>query len=304
LSLTTCRQIGSALAIHAPAKLNLFLEILAKRPDGFHDIETLMVCLNIHDTLVFRPRDDGRIVLRCRESRAAPRTFETVPEGPENLVVRAAELLKLEAGTSQGVEIELRKRIPSAAGLAGGSSDAAATFIALNQFWNLKLSSESLFELGARLGSDLGFFLSGYSAAVCRGRGELVTPVRLPSSLPFVLARPSSGLSTAAVYRNCTPAARPQSAEGLVSALRRGEISKAAQLLHNQLQPAAENLNPDVALTRHMFDRLPLLGHQMSGSGTAYFGICAGWRQARQAAARLRTVMGPGAWVAASQSNS
>ena len=299
------RQNGRSLVVHTPAKLNLFLEILGKRPDGYHELETLMVTVGIYDTLTFTDGDfesspsstqtetsADSIGLRCfdagRKLTAGDHSSGEFPVGRDNLVVRAAELLRQAAGVGGRVRINLYKRIPVAAGLAGGSSDAAATLVALNRFWNLKLAVEDLQGLAAQLGSDVGFFLTPGSAAICRGRGEQIEPVDLPLSLHFVIARPGSGLSTAVVYRHCRPAEQPRSATDLLRSLRAGRLQQAGRCLHNALQAPAEQLNTEVTQLRFLFSHQPVIGHLMSGSGTAYFGLCTHQRQAARVAARLR----------------
>src|SRR3712207_5523703 len=151
------RQDGGVLVVHAPAKLNLFLEILAKRPDGYHELETLMVSIGLYDTLTFADDRSGRIDLRCAWADAQPSDggaeSEGIPVGPDNLVVRAAQLLRDYAGVGRGARIGLVKRIPMAAGLAGGSSDAAATLAGLNRLWQLGLTVGELQGLASRLGS-------------------------------------------------------------------------------------------------------------------------------------------------------
>lgn len=312
------RQQGSALVVHTPAKLNLFLEILGKRPDGFHELETLMVTVGLYDTLRFTEDDSSASPVRSASATSAadlpsdihlscqwagPPEFSPgpIPTGRDNLVVRAAELLREVAGTRRGASIELTKRIPMAAGLAGGSSDCAATLFALNRLWKLGLSDQRLLELAARLGSDIAFFLTRTSAAVCRGRGEIIEPVAAPMRLHFVIAKPTSGLTTAAVFRQCRPAAVPRSAQPLVDSLCRGRLSMAARQLHNALQPPAEQLNSDVVRLRHTFSRLPFLGHQMSGSGTSYFGLCSQLDQARALAAQVRAAGCDDVFVASTQ---
>lgn len=292
------RQKGPALVVHTPAKLNLFLEILGKRPDGFHELETLMVTVGLYDTLRFTEDDSSAISaaampsdihLACRWAGPPEFSPRQLPTGKDNLVMRAAELLRDVTGTRRRVSIELTKRIPLAAGLAGGSSDCAATLFALNRLWKLGLSDQCLLELGARLGSDIAFFLTNSSAAICRGRGELIEPVTTPMRLHFAIAKPATGLSTAEVFRLCRPAASPRSVRPLLSALRSGHHALAVKHCHNTLQSPAEQLNPDVARLRHTFARLPFLGHQMSGSGTSYFGICSQREQAQVLAAQIRS---------------
>ncbi|HEY3967119.1 MAG TPA: 4-(cytidine 5'-diphospho)-2-C-methyl-D-erythritol kinase [Planctomycetaceae bacterium] len=285
-----CRGQTTNVIVFAPAKLNLFLKVLGKRADGYHELETLMVSVGLYDTLVFSGDPTGSLSLVCRDggSRSPGSRAREMPDaGGDNLVIRAARLLQDATGTSHGARIELVKRIPLAAGLAGGSSDAAATLFGLNQLWNLKLSAAELMRLAARLGSDIPFFLCSASAALCRGRGEIVEPLPLQSRFWFVVARPATGLATADVFRACRPSTIGWSAEQLAASLVAGRLPEAAGLFHNALQEPAERLNADVTRLKQAFARQPFSGHQMSGSGTSYFGLCRSRRQAAQCAARL-----------------
>jgi len=190
------RRSASGLAIDAPAKLNLFFEVLAKRDDGYHEIETLMCPIDVYDTLYFRDGPEGPVRLKCRLvfGVGGPNGggLREVSEGPENLVVRAVELVRRRAAVRRGAEILLVKRIPAAAGLGGGSSDAATALVAANEVWQLGRSRDELARWAEELGSDVPFFLAG-GPAVCRGRGECVTPVGGLGKLHFVLVRPPSG---------------------------------------------------------------------------------------------------------------
>ena len=285
-----CQPTIRSLTMLAPAKLNLFLRVVRRRSDGFHDLETVMTAINIFDTLRFEACESSEISLRVvmassRNSNSSPTEF--IPKDSKNLVVRAASLLKEYAGASMGARITLIKRIPSAAGMGGGSSDAAATLAGLNRFWNLNRDRAELLELAAQLGSDIGFFLGGSSTAVCRGRGELVEPLRLPTCLHFVIARPATGLSTPEVFKHCRPDDRQRSVDEFVQALRCPGRHHMVRLLLNDLQSPAEALNGEVRDLKAQFSTLPVLGHQMSGSGTSYFGVCASLRHARTIASRL-----------------
>ena len=297
------RQQGRSLVVHTPAKLNLFLEVLGKRSDGYHELETLMVTVGLYDSLRFTEGESTDIQLSC--SWAGPPTFSPgcLPAGSDNLVMKAAQLLREVTGTRLGASIELTKRIPLEAGLAGGSSDCAATLMALNQLWRAGLTDQQLRELAARLGSDIAFFLSRSTAAVCRGRGEIIEPMTTPMRLHFVIAKPASGLSTAAVFRQCRPASDRSvvDSQSLASAFRAGHVSRTGQHFFNALQSPAEQLNSDVVRLRRTFSRLPFLGHQMSGSGTSYFGLCSHQEQARSLAARVRSAGCDYVFVASTQ---
>lgn len=298
-----CRRTASSLVALAPAKLNLFLRVVGKRTDGYHDIETVMTTVDLYDTLIFRPAARGELELSVRIAASGRRNedaAEPIPAGESNLVYRAARALKQAAGIDHGVRIELIKRIPSAAGLGGGSSDAAATLGALNSFWSLGLSNEALLNLASQLGSDVPFFLGSTSTGVCRGRGELIEPLRALAGLAFVVAKPASGLSTPAVYRECRPEPEGTGSAPMCQALQAGRADRAAQHLRNDLQSPAERLNDDVARLACLFREQPVRGHQLSGSGTAYFGVCDSRAQAAAVAGRLRSRGVP--WVQVVQS--
>lgn len=276
--------------VSALAKLNLFLEILGKRSDGYHELETLMVRISLHDTLRFRFSETRAITLRnhwCGASNVGKSGRGDLPIGAQNLVVKAAELLAQTTGCAQGAEIDLIKRIPLAAGLAGGSSDCAATLIGLNQLWDLKLSQTDLMELGAKLGSDVPFFLANTVAAVCRGRGEIIEPVTLGSTLHFVVAKPEVGLSTAQVFQHCKPAQAPKPVTEMVQSLQCGNLRRIGSNFLNRLGAPAVRLCPQVDQLSQEFARLPVSGHQMSGSGTSYFGLCSHREQALHLKGRL-----------------
>jgi 4-diphosphocytidyl-2-C-methyl-D-erythritol kinase len=291
------RHNGRMLTVHTPAKVNLFLEILGKRPDGYHELETLMVSVGLYDTLCFAEEPSQQISLRLFSAgaRSSETQIETeaardgeIPGGTDNLIVRAAELLREHAGVRQGVRIGLFKRIPVAAGLAGGSSDAAATLAGLNRLWRLQLADRELHRLASQLGSDVNFFLAGAAAAVCRGRGERVEPLHVPLQLHFVIVRPGAGLATGSVFRRWHASASPHRVDAIVECLKAGRRERVARHLHNALQPPAESLCPEVTRLREVFSSQPVLGHMMSGSGTSYFGLCNHRGQALQVAARLR----------------
>lgn len=261
------RPFDGGLECLAPAKLNLFLEVLGKRPDGYHELETLMVAVDLHDTLTFADGEPGRITLRCDDP--------TLPIGRENLVVRAAERLRSEAGDAGlGAEIDLRKQIPAQAGLAGGSSDAAATLAGLNRLWNLDFPADRLAALAGEIGSDVAFFLHG-PAAVCRGRGERVEGIQLSEPLHFVLVCPPVGVATADVYRNLVPPERPRPIGPVLGALADRDNAALGAGLFNRLQPVAEALEPALGRVREALATLgpSLDGRLMSGSGSAYFGL-------------------------------
>jgi 4-diphosphocytidyl-2-C-methyl-D-erythritol kinase len=272
---------GDAVCVRTPAKVNLFLEVLGKRADGYHDLETLMVAVSLYDSLEFRTNPSGDIRLECDEPG--------LTTGPENLICRAAELLRQRTGHTGGAEIRLWKRIPMAAGLAGGSSDAAAALVGLNRLWELGLSGPELTKLAAELGSDVAFFLSG-PAAWCTGRGEMVTPLQLGRTLHLVLVCPNEGLSTAEVYRGVEAPQEPVSGKELLEAARAGDIETLGRRLHNRLQAPAKRQCPAVTGALEALERMQPAGVLMSGSGSTVFALCRSPEEAWQVARGLRPV--------------
>lgn len=269
----------AGFALQAPAKVNLFLELAAKRPDGYHDLRTLMVAVSLCDELAFAPAPPGEFRLSCSDPR-----LET---GPGNLVTRAANLLRRVTGTDAGATVRLTKRIPQEAGLAGGSSDAAATLIGLDRLWGLGHGAERLAPLAAELGSDVAFFLRP-PAAWCTGRGEVVEPMRLGRRLHLVLVCPPFGLSTAAVYRTAVVPAEPIAGDEIRRAVEAGDVETMGRHLHNRLQEPAARLRPEVTDWLERLAAQNPAGRLMSGSGSTLFALARDFRDALRIAAGLR----------------
>jgi 4-diphosphocytidyl-2-C-methyl-D-erythritol kinase len=284
----------------APAKLNLFLEITGQRGDGYHELETLMVPIRLADGLWFQattPTDDdgpGSIELEVRTRFAIrpPPQEGSVPIGSNNLIVRALELLQSRSGCRFGARVGLFKQIPMAAGLGGGSSDAAAALRLANIGWKLHWSTDRLAELAAEIGSDVPFFVYG-GAAICRGRGERVERLPAMPTLHFVIAKPPCGLSAADVYRSYdrlgeserfTDEGLPVSTQFMARCW--GDL---VHWMRNRLESAAALLSPWVDQSRKAFGELGFITHQLSGSGSAYFGVCRHAQHARRLANILRT---------------
>jgi 4-diphosphocytidyl-2-C-methyl-D-erythritol kinase len=267
----------AAHSLRAPAKVNLFLEVTARRADGYHELRTLLVAVSLFDALSFAP--DGSIRLSC--------TDPNLGTGPENLVVRAAEVLRRHAGIRAGAAIALTKRIPVAAGLGGGSSDAAATLVGLNRLWKLRLGRDELIRLAAELGSDVPFFLRR-PAAWCTGRGEVVTPWAIGRRLHLVLACPPFGMKTPDVYRRVSVPKRPVGSAAVMEAVAAGDVEDVARHLHNRLQGPALALRPEL---NEWLDRLAAtrpLGRLVSGSGSTVFALARDVADARRIATAVR----------------
>jgi 4-diphosphocytidyl-2-C-methyl-D-erythritol kinase len=287
---------SNQVRISAPAKLNLYLELLGKRADGFHELETVMTTVSLFDQLSFTANESGHLSLSLEmaenhlplptHSLSAP-----IPTDARNLILQALILLQKTSSTSGsaaplGMDVQMIKRIPSSAGLGGASSNAAAAMIAANALWNLELSRQQLFDAAAEIGSDVPFFLEG-GMAICRGRGEKIEAIQAPSALSFVIAKPPAGLSTPSVFGQCKLPATPCPSAPVIAGVQSGRPDRVAGSMFNRLQPAAECLLDEIEKLEAAFSQLPCLGHQMSGSGSSYFGLFRNARCARAAAARL-----------------
>jgi 4-diphosphocytidyl-2-C-methyl-D-erythritol kinase len=280
------QRCDAAVRLWAPAKLNLFLEVLGKRPDGYHDLATLMVAVSLYDTLEIKEDPTGADRLHC--------DHPTLSTGEDNLVRRAIDLVRRHGGRREGVAVRLWKRIPLQSGLAGGSSDAAATLQGLNCLWRLGWDRARLAALGAELGSDVPFFFST-PAAWCTGRGERVEPVPLAGPLDFVLASPPVGLSTADVFAAVSVPADPLSGKEVREAAAAGDVQGLGRRLYNRLQSAAERLSSAVAGLYARLAGLGPAGQLMTGSGSTVFALCRDPAEAQRLARTLRSASEEGA---------
>ncbi len=272
------------LHLNAYAKVNLALNVLEKRDDGYHEVETVLHTVVLHDLITLRESGDGIRVMTDGEA---------LPSDATNLVYRVAALLREQYSVQRPVEIEVRKHIPIAAGLGGGSADAAVTLMGLAQMWKLRLDARELHTLAARLGSDVPFFLGG-GAAVARGRGERVTP--LPPLPPtwVVLARPRVPVLTEWAYRHFQPAGitkRPDISM-LVEAIRRRDVPAVGRLLCNVFEEFIAARHPIVAELKARILRGEAYGAGMSGTGPTVFGLMANEAAARRVVEDLKTVEG------------
>jgi 4-diphosphocytidyl-2-C-methyl-D-erythritol kinase len=238
--------------IPAPAKLNLFLHIVGRRPDGYHLLESAFMLIDWCDTLHFELRADGQI---SREDLGTP-----LPA--DDLMVRAAKALQTASGTPLGVHMAINKQIPSQAGMGGGSSDAASTLLALNRLWQLKLGLDALLPLGLALGADVPFFLGGHNAWVS-GIGEKMSAIDLPPA-QFLVVKPSQGLETRRIFSD------PDLKRNTEPAILAGFIADAYGFGRNDLQVVAERICPAVPQALALLKSLGLQG-RMTGSGSAVF---------------------------------
>ena len=280
---------GSRVYINTPAKLNLFLELTGRRADGYHELETLMVPINLYDHVSVAPLNDSpEIRFQCDWASGTEKEhLIDLPDYKGNVAYQAVQRLQQESSIQAGAEVRLVKRIPAQAGLGGGSSDAAAALVAANEAWQLNWSRERLAGLAASLGSDVPFFLWN-TLSRCTGRGEKIEPLPTAGRYSFVLIKPTEGLSTPAVFKVSQISDRPRDSEQIIAALRAMNPVQLGHSLFNRLQSAAEKLTNWIGIISRAMDQFGVCGHQMSGSGTSYFGVCRNHRHARHVAARLR----------------
>ena len=267
-----------ALTVHAPAKLNLTLDVLGRRDDGFHSLASLMVRVGWYDTLTFAPAD--RFTLSVTGAAG-------VPTDGRNLVHRAGSALAGAAGVPFAAAVSLHKRVPHEAGLGGGSSDAAAALVGLNDLWGCGLGLDELAELGAGLGSDVPFFLSGAAAGVATGRGERVERVAAGRRWWAVVAKPPVGLSTAAVFAAWGGRNSAAATGGATTAFTSAGTGLPGRLANDLDGPAGE-AEPVLAAERAAFAAAGLSRSCLSGSGTSRFALLPTAAAARSAAAKLR----------------
>jgi 4-diphosphocytidyl-2-C-methyl-D-erythritol kinase len=262
---------GITLQIQSPCKVNLLLNILGKRSDGFHELETVMYPLRLFDILDVEPAASG-IELTCSEP--------SLPTDRKNLVYRAAEAFLTTAGIRKGLRIHLEKRIPLAAGLGGGSGNAATTLLALNRLFENALSGAKLHEIAASLGSDIPFFLQD-KPALATGRGEIITPLQSAAALSgmaFVLVHPGFGIASSWAYQQLAnfPDAvngRAGRAQELIAVLSGADARAVAKHFYNSLEAPALHKFPVLRLYQEFFQQHGAVGTLMSGSGSTTFAI-------------------------------
>ena len=259
------------MILEAAAKINWFLKVVGKRDDGYHDIVSPMQRIGLFDTLSFEAADGLDVVSDL-----------DIPVG-DNLVFRAALLLKEVTGCASGARITLVKNIPSQAGLGGGSSDAAATLIGLNSLWGLGLSNRTLQELGARIGSDVPFFM-GSPMALVEGRGDRVTPLRSVRSFPLLLVKPLISVSTPWAYGRLRILTKNSiDIKLFCQALDAGDFPALRLMAVNDLEQVVIPEHPEIAQIKSRLRECGAELSLMSGSGSVVFGVFRTRDEARRA---------------------
>ncbi|WP_332633214.1 4-(cytidine 5'-diphospho)-2-C-methyl-D-erythritol kinase [Halalkalibacter flavus] len=252
-------------SVKAPAKINLSLDAIRKREDGFHEVEMIMTMVDLADRIDLTDREDGVIKVDVSEG--------FVPNDHRNLAYQAADLLKKRYNVKKGVSIYITKRIPVAAGLAGGSSDAAATLKGLNQLWQLGLGMDELARLGAEIGSDVSFCVYG-GTALATGRGELIQQISPPPPCWVILAKPPIGVSTAEVYKRLNvQEIEHANTKAMIEAIEQQSFAGICENLHNVLESVTLDMYPEVRNIKEQMIRFGADGVLMSGSGPTVFGL-------------------------------
>ncbi len=257
---------NNSLSIRAPAKINWFLHIVQKRKDGYHDIVSIMQCVSLYDELIFDHADS-----------IAVESDMDIPVS-DNLVYKAASLLKEFVSYSKGARIIIKKQIPVSAGLGGGSSDAAYTLSGLNTLWGLGLQHEELCSIGARIGSDVPFFFHA-PAALVEGKGDRVNSLKIDSSCRLLLVKPNVSVSTAWAYGEFdqlsghTLTKKPFDIKLFCRTLQKQDFLSLAYMLSNDLEEAVMREYPAVSEIKHKLVKMGAEASFMSGSGPTVFGV-------------------------------
>lgn len=272
------------MLIRANAKINLSLDVIGERPNGYHDVRMIMQSVNLYDELLINKREDNLIIIKCDNN--------TLECDKSNLIYKAAMALFEYCHVQYGVDIELTKNIPIAAGMAGGSTDAAATLVGLNKLFNLGLSSEQLREIGVKLGADIPFCIEG-GTYLSEGIGEILTKVTPVPDCHLVIAKPDISVSTKFVYDNLIlnqETVHPD-VDGMLVSLNNHDLNGVANKIDNLLATVTEPAYPIIKTLRTTLDSEGALGALMSGSGPTVFGIFSSEEKATAALEKLHNTV-------------
>lgn len=273
-----------SIRLKSPAKINLYLKVLKKRKDGYHQIKTVFERIGLFDEVLLGKRKDQKIKIHCKHP--------AVPVDSSNLMYKAAELLKKDfSSKSTGLDIRLRKRIPVAAGLGGGSSNASSVLLGLNKLWNLRLDKEKLKYYAGKIGSDVPFFVSESSFAIGTGRGETIKNLPNLRVLWHILVVPHNKLSTKEIYSslNLRLTKNEDNVNMLVRALKNFDLSRIKDYIANDLERVASKKLPKLLYIKKKLQKLGVGVFCLSGSGPAIFGILKSRKEAEQTARNLKS---------------
>jgi 4-diphosphocytidyl-2-C-methyl-D-erythritol kinase len=268
-----------SIELQAKAKINLSLDVIGKRPDGYHDVKMIMQTIGLHDDILLEKTGEG-IRIECNSP--------WVPTDSGNIAWKAAQLILSRCGIKNGVNIRIYKRIPVAAGLAGGSTDAAAVFKGLNILYSLNISEEELMGMGREIGADVPYCIKG-GTMLSEGIGEILSPLERLEGVPIILVKPRIGVSTAWVYKNLQlekVLIRPDT-ELLVKAIKERRIDILAGNMRNVLESVTMEKHSVIRDIKEKLVRFGAAGSMMSGSGPTVFGIFADRKSAEHAYGKL-----------------
>uniref|UniRef100_A0A7C5V387 4-diphosphocytidyl-2-C-methyl-D-erythritol kinase n=1 Tax=Caldicellulosiruptor owensensis TaxID=55205 RepID=A0A7C5V387_9FIRM len=269
------------MELRAYAKINLALDVLSKREDGYHEIRTIMQTVDLYDIINIEKIEEDSIIVTT--------SSENIPTDNKNHAYIAASLLKERFDVKQGVRIHIEKNIPVSAGLAGGSTDAAAVLKGLNEIFELNLSEQQLMEIGREIGADVPFCLVG-GTALCEGIGEKVIKLKSAPQMNILIAKPEVYVSTQAVYEalDLSKVKKRPNIEAMISAIEEGNVKEIAKNLCNVLEMVTVNQYPVINRVKDIMRNNNALGTVMTGSGPAVFGIFSNKYNALKAAERLK----------------
>lgn len=267
----------------AYAKINLGLDVIRRRPDGYHEVKMIMQTISLHDELRFEDTEGKEILLFSNDNPLLPENTR------DNLIYKAADCIRKEYGIERGVKITLQKNIPIAAGMAGGSTDAAAVFHGLNDLWNLSMSTEKMQELSVRLGADIPYCIMG-GTALSEGIGEILTSLPAPPDAFVLIAKPDISVSTKFVYENlhADTLKKHPDIDGMIRAIRERDLRGITGRMENVLETVTEKEYPVISRIKERMKEEGALNALMSGSGPTVFGIFEEEAKARKAEEILR----------------
>jgi len=268
--------------LHSPAKINLFLDVFGKRSDGYHDIITVFEKIDLCDTIRLKSLPSGEIKLTSDNKK--------LPLGESNLAYKAALLLKNTYGTSEGVSIHIEKKIPIAAGLGGGSSNAATTLKGLNKLWKLGLGQNTLYDLGRKLGADVPFFIFNFPFALGVGKGDEVSPIKSALNMWHLIISPPVSVLTKDIYKETSlnlTESRPD-VKIIVHAIRKNDLRGIKNGLHNTLEPIVNKKVTDIPKVKDFVKKMGFDAVKVTGSGPTIFVLTGDRKEAETLGKELR----------------
>lgn len=273
------------ITLHSPAKLNLFLDVFGKRSDGYHDIITVFEKIDLFDTVTLQNLPSGEITVTSDKKE--------IPADETNLAYKAALLLKNRCNVPSGVSIHIEKKIPVAAGLGGGSSNAATTLLGLNRLWDLKLDEDRLLDLAKEIGADVPFFVFNGSFALGMGRGDEISPIKTALSMWHLIITPPVSVLTKDVYSdsNLNLTGHRPDVKMIVHAIRKEDLEGIKNSLHNALEPIAAKKVTDISRVKEFFKKMGLDAVKLTGSGPTIFVLIDNRKEAEKLEKEFRSYL-------------